>query len=212
MSLCFQCVPHDSDRGCAGGQAAVRQGQLRMMPPAGADVSCIAFTTGTAAFAVLHWLLELRAKVAKNGYGGAGNPNPNSAQPEHPALLLLKGKAGRTESPPAAIADAIGAMLAAAQLIGTATITPQARPPCAWCCPGAHPPGDVKTGGKGCGHSDGAVAQHRSELRVLGLQSEQFEFGLGGRAAGCRLGWGCASSAAATASPVTSPASTLSIC
>lgn len=114
-------------------QAAVRQGQLRMMPPAGADVSCIAFTTGTAVFAVLHWLLELRAKVAKNGgYGGAGGPNP--AQPEHPALLLLKGKAGRTESPPAAIADAIGAMLAAAQLIGTATITPQARPLCARGC------------------------------------------------------------------------------
>ena len=104
----------------------MRQGQLRMMPPAGADVSCIAFTTGTAVFAVLHWLLELRGKVAKNGYGGAG-PTPNPAQPEHPTLLLLKGKAGRTESPPAAIADAIGALLAAAQLIGTATITPQAR-------------------------------------------------------------------------------------
>lgn len=115
--------------GCARVQAAVRQGQLRMMPPAGADVSCIAFTTGTAVFAVLHWLLELRAKVAKNGYGGAG-PSPSPAQPEHPALLLLKGKAGRTESPPAAIADAVGALLAAAQLIGTATITPQARPSC----------------------------------------------------------------------------------
>ncbi|KAK9831377.1 hypothetical protein WJX81_007406 [Elliptochloris bilobata] len=106
-------------------QAAVRQGQLRMMPPAGADVSCIAFTTGTAVFAVLHWLLELRGKVAKNGYGGGPAPNPNPGQPERPALLLLKGKAGRTESPPSAIADAVTALLAAAQFIGTASITPQ---------------------------------------------------------------------------------------
>jgi hypothetical protein len=63
-----------------------------------------------------------RAKVQKNGYGGGGGPG---GSPERPALLLLKGKAGRTESPPAAIADALGALLAAAQLAGAAAITPQ---------------------------------------------------------------------------------------
>jgi hypothetical protein len=64
--------------------------------------------------------------VQKNGYGGAGGPAGGA---ERPALLLLKGKAGRTESPPAAIADALGALLAAAQLAGAASITPQVRRP-----------------------------------------------------------------------------------
>jgi len=43
-----------------------------MMPPCGSDVSCIAFTTGTAVFAVLHWLLELRCARAR-AWGTAGS-------------------------------------------------------------------------------------------------------------------------------------------
>jgi len=42
----------------------MRPAPRRMMPPCGSDVSCIAFTTGTAVFAVLHWLLELRCAPA----------------------------------------------------------------------------------------------------------------------------------------------------
>ncbi len=40
-----------------------------MMPPCGSDVSCIAFATGTAVFAVLHWLLELRYGPSTPGIG-----------------------------------------------------------------------------------------------------------------------------------------------
>ena len=76
-SLCAsERIPENTDMGCAGGQAAVRQGQLRMMPPAGADVSCIAFTTGTAAYAVMHWLLELRAKGGQERLRRRRQPQP----------------------------------------------------------------------------------------------------------------------------------------
>ncbi|CAL8469671.1 g9212 [Coccomyxa elongata] len=99
-------------------QAATRQGQLRMMPQGKSDLTCIAFTIGTALLAVLQWLQDLRLKLSKNGFAGA-------ALGESAALLLLRGKPGRCEAPPGAIADAVNALMDALHFPASATINSQ---------------------------------------------------------------------------------------
>jgi len=64
-TLCKSIRSPPSDMpGWVGSATPMRPAPRRMMPPCGSDVSCIAFTTGTAVFAVLHWLLELRCAPA----------------------------------------------------------------------------------------------------------------------------------------------------
>ncbi len=68
-----------------------------------------------------------RVRLPKNGYAG---------QPlgEQPALLLLRGKAGRSEAPPGLICDALTALIEAGPLPACASLTPQARPAAAHPC------------------------------------------------------------------------------
>jgi hypothetical protein len=94
------------------------------MPQAKSDLTCIAFTIGTAMLAVVQWLQELRLKLTKNG-GYAGQ-----ALGEQSALLLLRGKAGRSEVPPGAIADAVNALMEAVHIPALATINTQVRAFC----------------------------------------------------------------------------------
>ncbi|CAL5229689.1 g13058 [Coccomyxa viridis] len=99
-------------------QTATRQGQLRMMPQGKSDLTCIAFTAGAAVLAVLQWLQDLRVKVTKNGFAG-------QSLGDQPALLLLRGKSGRSESPPADVAEAVNALMQAVHFPAAAFITTQ---------------------------------------------------------------------------------------
>lgn len=64
----------------------------------------------------------LRVKLSKNGFAGG-------ALGESCALLLLRGKAGRCEAPPGAIADAVNALMEALHFPASATINSQVSAP-----------------------------------------------------------------------------------
>lgn len=61
-----------------------------------------------------------RLKLSKNGFAG-------QALGESCALLLLRGKVGRCEAPPGAIADAVNALMEALHFPASATVNSQAR-------------------------------------------------------------------------------------
>ena len=62
-----------------------------------------------------------RVKVTKNGFAG-------QSLGDQPALLLLRGKSGRSESPPADVAEAVNALMQAVHFPAAASITSQASP------------------------------------------------------------------------------------
>ena len=66
------------------------------------------------------WHLR-RVKVSKNGFAG-------QSLGDQPALLLLRGKSGRSESPPADVAEAVNALMQAVHFPAAASITSQACP------------------------------------------------------------------------------------
>ena len=61
--------------------------------------------------------------MTKNGFAG-------QSLGDQPALLLLRGKSGRTESPPADVAEAVNALMQAVHFPAAASITSQVR----WLC------------------------------------------------------------------------------
>ena len=66
------------------------------------------------------WHLR-RVKVTKNGFAG-------QSLGDQPALLFLRGKSGRSESPPADVAEAVNALMQAVHFPAAASITSQACP------------------------------------------------------------------------------------
>ena len=68
-----------------------------------------------------HWRM-CRLKVSKNGFAG-------QALGESCALLLLRGKIGRCEAPPGAIADAVNALMDALHFPAAATVNSQVTAP-----------------------------------------------------------------------------------
>ena len=63
-----------------------------------------------------------RVKVTKNGFAG-------QSLGDQPALLLLRGKVGRSESPPADVAEAVNALMQAVHFPAAAFITTQVSAP-----------------------------------------------------------------------------------
>ena len=70
----------------------------------------------------MHALLVCRVKVTKNGFAG-------QSLGDQPALLLLRGKSGRSESPPADVAEAVNALMQAVHFPAAAFITTQVSAP-----------------------------------------------------------------------------------
>lgn len=70
----------------------------------------------------MHTLMVCRAKVTKNGFAG-------QSLGDQPALLLLRGKCGRSESPPADVAEAVNALMQAVHFPAAAFITTQVSTP-----------------------------------------------------------------------------------
>lgn len=115
----------------------------RMMAQSSGETSVIAFTVGAASLALLQWLQELRSRIGPNPWAAAagagqslpvppqqGPPSPSAAaQTERASLLLLKGKHGRSESPPVAIEEACTALLLATGVPHAVSHTPQVSTP-----------------------------------------------------------------------------------
>lgn len=74
-------------------------------------------------------VLPCRLRYSKEGF-------PGQALGEQPALLLLRGKAGRFEAPPGLILDAILALIQAGHIPASAALIPQARLPAPTHCAG----------------------------------------------------------------------------
>lgn len=72
-----------------------------------------------------------------------------AALSESAALLLLRGKAGRCEAPPGAIADAVNSLVDALHFPASATINSQARSPHNP-CPSAGPDSGKGWAGTAC--------------------------------------------------------------
>ena len=64
--------------------------------------------------------------MTKNGFAG-------QSLGDQPALLLLRGKSGRSESPPADVAEAVNALMQAVHFPAAASLTSQV-------CRLSHPP------------------------------------------------------------------------
>ena len=62
-----------------------------------------------------------RVKVTKNGFAG-------QSLGDQPALLLLRGKSGRSESPAADVAEAVNALMQAVHFPAAASINTQVSP------------------------------------------------------------------------------------
>ena len=60
--------------------------------------------------------------MTKNGFAG-------QSLGDQPALLLLRGKSGRSESPPADVAEAVNALMQAVHFPAAASITSQVCSP-----------------------------------------------------------------------------------
>ena len=71
--------------------------------------------------------------MTKNGFAG-------QSLGDQPALLLLRGKSGRSESPPADVAEAVNALMQAVHFPAAASITSQVGSlsygiaAACWCC------------------------------------------------------------------------------